>query len=182
MRLYSITLSNQGNLCNLRPTRYDQFKRPLLIVIQDMLIPTLTKLNNQQLMKAASHLNTFGKLAISANKLIYLDVDDAYINKLYPLLNDPQIKKPDYFKQDSVGAHVSVVYRDEDAFFDNKDLGKEYHFKIKELVIAEINLKNYYVLLLDSPMLRQLRVKYGLQEQLNFKNYLIDFHITIGVA
>jgi hypothetical protein len=146
-----------------------------------MLIPSIIKLNNPEIICTASHLATFGKLTISNNKLVYLDIDDAYIHRLFPLLDDEQINKPDYFKQDSVGAHVSVVYPEEHPLLDKRDFGKEYHFKIKELVIAEINQKNYYILLLDSPMLSQLRIKYGLSEKLHFKNHLIDFHITIAV-
>ena len=135
-----------------------------------------------KLMRAAKALKPFGKLARSANNLIYLDVDDAYIHQLFPLLDNTKIKKPDYFKEGSVGAHVSVIYPEEPAVIMEKYLGKEYHFKIKELVTAEINLKNYHVLLVNSPMLLQLRNNHDLPDKLNFKNYFIDFHITIGVS
>ncbi|WP_298626127.1 hypothetical protein [uncultured Legionella sp.] len=147
-----------------------------------MLIPSMVKLNNPELLRSASCLDAFGRLALSASKLIYLDIDDAYIHHLFPLLNNTEIKKPDYFKEGSVGAHITVAYPEEQSIFDKKDYGKEYHFKVKELVVADINLKKYYVLLVESPMLRQLRTKHGLPEQLNFKQHLIDFHITIGVS
>lgn len=147
-----------------------------------MLIPSMIKLNNPEVLHVASGLNSFGRLVISDNKLIYLNIDDAYIHQLFPLLNNEEIKKPDYFKEGSVGAHVTVAYPEEQSIFDKRDFGKEYHFKVKELVVADINQKKYYVLLVDSPMLRQLRTKHGLPEQLNFKQHLIDFHITIGVS
>jgi len=147
-----------------------------------LLIPNLIKLNNQKILRAASSLNTYGKLAISPDNLIYLDIDDAYIHNLFPLLKEENIKKPDYFNKGLAGAHVSVVYPQEPSHFDKKDFGKEFHFKINELIIAEIHVKKYFMLLLEAPMLRQLRVKYGLPEKLHFKNYVIDFHITIGVS
>lgn len=147
-----------------------------------MLIPAMKKINNPELLGAASCLNAFGRLVLSDNKLIYLDIDDAYVHRLFPLLTNAAIKKPDYFKKGSVGAHVTVAYPEEQSIFDKRDFGKEYHFKIKELVAADIYLKKYYVLIVDSPMLRQLRAKHGLPEQLNFKQHLIDFHITIGVS
>lgn len=147
-----------------------------------MLIPSITPLSNPEVLRATTSLAHFGKLAISHNKLIYLDIDDAYIHTLFPLLNKDLIKKPDYFKEGGIGGHVSVAYPEEQAVFDKRDFGKEYHFKIKGLAIAEINVKKYYALFLESPMLLQLRTKYGLPEQLNFKNHRIDFHITIGVS
>jgi hypothetical protein len=144
--------------------------------------PSLTPLHIPELMRAAKQLQCYGKLARSDNNLIYLDVDDAYIHQLFPFLKKEQIKKPDYFKEGSVGAHISVIYPEEPAVIMDKYLGKEYHFKIKELVTAEIHSKNYHVLLVDSPMLEQLRNNHDLPSKLNFKNYFIDFHITIGVS
>ncbi len=146
------------------------------------MLPLITKLNNAPLIQAAQALEPSGVLARSTNNLIYLDIDDAYIHQLYPFLNEGTAKKPNYFGQDLIGAHVSVIYPEETFIFDEKDLGKKYHFKIKELVIAEINLKKYYALLVNCSMLLTLRDKYGLPDQLNFKGYWIDLHITIGVS
>ena len=49
-----------------------------------MKTPLIEKLNIPQLISTASHLALDGKLAISGNNLVYLDVDDAYINRLFP--------------------------------------------------------------------------------------------------
>ena len=146
------------------------------------MIPSVIKLNNDVLIRKSSRLEASGTLARSANNLIYLKIDDAYIHHLFPLLQEKQIKKPNYFGKGLAGAHISVIYPEEAVQFDKKDLGTHYNFKIKDLVIAEINVKKYYVLLVDCPELRQLRNKYGLPDQLNFKNYWIDLHITIGVS
>lgn len=144
--------------------------------------PPITKLHNVPLLQAAQILEPSGVLARTKNNLIYLDIDDAYIHQLYPLLNREEAKKPNYFGPTLIGAHISVIYPEETFIFDEEDLGKKYQFQIKELVIAEINLKNYYVLLVQSPRLLVLRNKYQLPDQLNFKGYWIDLHITIGVC
>ncbi|MCL9683986.1 hypothetical protein [Legionella maioricensis] len=146
------------------------------------MIPPIIKLKNEQLIRTASSINTSGTLTRTSNNLIYLDIDDAYIHRLFPLLQEKEVKKPNYFGKNLAGAHVSVIYPEETFLLDTTDLGKKYHFKIKELVMAKINLKNYYVLLIDCPLLIKLRNKYGLSDQLNFKNYWIDLHITIGVS
>ena len=148
-----------------------------------MMIPSIIKLNNKQLIHKASHLPSSGTLTKSANNLIYLKINDAYIHHLFPLLQEKQIKKPNYFGKGLAGAHISVIYPEEAIIeFDKKDLGKQYQFKTNELIIAQINLKKYYVLLVECPELLQLRNKYGLPNQLNFKNYWIDLHITIAVC
>ncbi len=147
-----------------------------------IMLPPITKLNNTPLIQAAQTLEPSGVLARSTNNLIYLDIDDAYIHQLYPFLSEEAVKKPNYFGQNLIGAHISVIYPEEIFILDEQDLGKKYHFKIKELVIAEINFKKYYALLVNCPMLLTLRNKYGLPNQLNFKGYWIDLHITIGVS
>jgi len=146
------------------------------------MFPSITQLKNEQLLHSGSTLKCSGILARSANNLIYLDVDDAYIHHLFPLLTQPGINKPNYFGNGMAGAHISVIYLEENRVFNPQDLGKEYLFKINELVIAEMNLKKYFVLLANCPDLVQLRAKYGLAKQLNFKGYWIDLHITIAVS
>jgi hypothetical protein len=147
-----------------------------------MKIPAITKLNLPRLLDAASCLPSTGKLALSGNGLIYLDIDDKYIHQLLPLLQNQQIKKPDYFFEGGVGAHISVIYPEENKQFNQENLGKKSHFSVEDIVMAEIDLKQYYILLVQSPFLIQVRKESGLSKLLNFKNYLIEFHITIGVA
>ncbi|MDX1902345.1 MAG: hypothetical protein SFW66_10170 [Gammaproteobacteria bacterium] len=146
-----------------------------------MRIPLIKKLNIPELIDAASHLKSSGKLARSQNNLIYLDIENAYIHQLFPLLQNQQIKVPDYFGKDSAGAHITAIYPEENKKIDEDDLGKAHHFLIKDIVTANINDKIYYVLLVESPSLLKIRRKYGLSDQLCFKGYAIGFHITIGV-
>jgi hypothetical protein len=147
-----------------------------------MQMPKLTKLNMPGLKRAAKLLSVTGKLAISHNHLVYLNIDDAYIHQLFPLLKIPNIEKPDYFCIHGVGAHISVIYPEENKEFKSKYLEEEYNFMLQDMVIAEINLKKYYVLLVDAPALLNIRREHGLPDKLNFKNYEIGFHITVGVS
>lgn len=146
-----------------------------------MKTPLITKLNAPAIINAASHLKQRGQLANSKNNLVYLDIDDAYIHKLFPLLQEHQIKMPDYFSEESAGAHITAIYPEEGKRINKDDLGIEHDFSIKSVVIAEIGKKNYYVLLAESPSLLQLRRKYNLPDLLCFKGYSVGFHITIGV-
>jgi len=145
-----------------------------------MKLPLITKLNAPIIIHSASHLKQKGQLARSKNNLIYLDIDDAYIHELFPLLQDPQIKMPDYFDDGSVGAHITVIYPEENKSVNAHDLHQEHSFFVKDIVAAEIALKTYYVLLIESPSLLRLRRKYNLPDLLSFKGYSIGFHITIG--
>lgn len=144
-----------------------------------MKMPAIKKLHIPELIHAASNLPQTGKLATSDNGLVYLDIDDGYIHKLFPLLKDQQIKKPNYFGKKSAGAHISVIYPEENKKI---NLAKKYSFTINDIVMAEIGIKKYYALLLDSPSLLQLRRKCDLPDMLCFKGYAIGFHITIGVS
>ena len=145
-------------------------KKPL---IQTLYIPAI--------INTASCLELHGKLAISENKMIYLDIDDEYVHQLFPLLKNTSAKMPDYFGEKSAGAHITVIYPEENIKIDEKDLGVMHHFTFRELVTAEIGAKTYYVVLVDAPSLLQLRRDYQLTDHLNFKGYAIGFHITIGV-
>lgn len=139
------------------------------------------KLNNHALIDAALKLDNVGCLIKNEANLIYLDIDDNYIHQLLPLLGDKKIKSPDYFNEHLIGAHISVVYPDEIKLIADKDLGGKHHFKIKEAYTAKLDLKNYYVLTVDAPSLLELRRKYALPDLLSFKDYGVEFHITIGV-
>lgn len=129
-----------------------------------------------------SRLPTQGKLAETVEGLVYLDIDDRYIHDVFDLLKHTTAQKPPYFDTEhhGVGAHISIFYPDENNNLHPDDWGKIHDFKIRELVSAEINDTKYFVLLVNSPSLVTLRLKYGYPKKLSYKDYLIDFHITIG--
>lgn len=146
-----------------------------------MKIPLIESLAIPDLRNAVSHLASEGALAISNNNLVYLDIDDAYVHQLFLLLQDREIKKPNYFGEKSAGAHITVIYPEENRQVNKEDLGQKHRFSIKNVVSAKIHLKTYYVVLVESSSLLSIRRKYDLPDLLCFKGYSIGFHITIGV-
>lgn len=145
------------------------------------MFPNITTLNLPKLIEVARRLPSKGSTHTTENKLFCLDIDDEYIHQLFPLLEGRQIKKPEYFGEKSVGAHITIIYPEERKNVHVNDLQKEHRFFVKDIVTAEIGKKLYYVLLIESPSLMKLRNKYGLPDLLCFKGYSIGFHITIGV-
>jgi 2H phosphodiesterase-like protein len=145
------------------------------------MIPNIVSLRLPKIIDAAQRLPSKGNTQTTANNLFFLNTDDAYIHQLFPLLEDERVKKPDYFGEKSVGAHITIIYPEESKNINVDDLQQEHSFFIKDIVTAEVGLKTYYVLLIESPSLLKLRKKYDLPDLLSFKGYLIEFHITIGV-
>ena len=142
--------------------------------------PKIFSLDNPILCDKALTLDAFGKIAISLNQLIYLDLDDAWIHTLFPLLQGDTLKKPNYFANDGIGAHISVIYPEEKKSIKADELNKLHFFRIKTLVRATLGTKNYYTLLVEAPTLIQLRKNYQLPELLDFKGYGINLHITLA--
>lgn len=145
------------------------------------MIPKIIKVDIPEIIQTANNLSLDGKLAISDNNFTYLNIDNNYIHQLFPLLKYNSAQKPDYFGKKSAGAHITVIYPEENKKINKKELNKKYHFLIKDLVTIEVNQKIYYALLVESPSLLQLRRQYHLPDMLYFKGYSVGFHITIGV-
>lgn len=132
----------------------------------------------------ASRLPKTGTLATNSEMFSYLDIDDGYITRLTPILQNkfPDVSQPDYFGLNSIGAHISIIYPNENTPLRREDLGKKYTFQIADLTRAELNSKCYYVLSIICPELLALRHKYGLPDQLNLNGALVNLHITIATA
>lgn len=145
------------------------------------MLPNIISLKFPKIIDTAQCLSLKGNTQLSENNLFYLNIDDNYIHQLFPLLEATRVKKPDYFGEKSVGAHITIIYPEENKNIKIDDLQQEHSFFIKDIVTAEIGKKTYYVLLIESPSLLKLRKKYSLPELLSFKGYSIGFHITIGV-
>lgn len=149
------------------------------------MIPKTTQLHIPKLLKCAQELSPSGLSAVSENNLFYLKIDDAYIHHLFPLLTTAllateKITKPKYFGEKSAGAHITIAYPEEIKKINAEDLAKKHNFRIKTIISTEIAEKTYYVLLLESSSLLELRREYGLSDLLSFKNYSIGFHITVA--
>ncbi len=145
------------------------------------MIPNIIPLKFPKIISSAKRLSSKGTSQTTENNLFCLKIDDAYINQLFPLIDNEHVKKPDYFGEKSVGAHITIIYPEENRNVNVHDLHQEHSFFVTDIVTAEIGQKTYYVLLIESPSLLELRKKYSLPDLLSFKGYLIGFHITIGV-
>ncbi|MDP1604812.1 MAG: hypothetical protein Q8M03_16290 [Legionella sp.] len=123
-------------------------------------------------------LSRVGSLLVTPDKLFYLDIDDDYIHRLFPLFHSlyPGVVKA----QKSIGAHISVVYPEENCLLPEDELEKHHAFEIRGAFSADLGAKRYYGLAVHSPDLIALRKKNKLSEKLHFKGQLIELHITVG--
>lgn len=120
-----------------------------------------------------------GHLECSAG-FVYVDVDDQYIHELAPLIQEEGFEEPPYFENaESVGAHITVIYPGEiTPIPEIQECGQPISFVPKTCqVIHPLKLQmidEMYLVIVESPMLDEIREKYGLPK----RQY--DFHITIG--
>ncbi|MFU8797278.1 MAG: hypothetical protein ACNA7Y_01035 [Gammaproteobacteria bacterium] len=143
-------------------------------------LPT-TQLHLPELTHVAAMLKSRGRLEESFGGLAYLNVDDAYIHQLFPLLHVPGVQKPNYFGRGSIGAHISVTYPEEGIIIHQKDRGQEYDFNLTGVFTSELKNRRYYILHVESPALLALRERYGLSKNPQFAGYWVNLHITIGI-
>jgi hypothetical protein len=143
---------------------------------------SMKQLSVPKLFDTVTHLSGKGHLKMNAFGLTYLDIDDNYIHQIFPLISDMSVMKPEYFGKDLVGAHISVIYPDEDISCHKADLNKEHGFTVIGLFSATIENKKYYFLKVKAPSLISVRRRHGLSNKLFFKNFWIDLHITVGVV
>lgn len=147
------------------------------------IIFNINELNNEILMKKACEFNAIG-VVMQQGEYSYLNIADKYVHELYPLLGDNiTAQKPDYFSADTpIGAHITIAYPEESILLKHEDIGREHIFSIKNLSHIILGNKEYFVLMVSSPSLAQLRIKYGLPEKPRYKGVSIDFHITIATS
>jgi hypothetical protein len=144
--------------------------------------PEIKSLNLPALLEAAKNLPNTGTLVNTPENYLYLDISDEFIHQLFPMLNLPNIEKPDYFEGKNTGAHLSVIYPEEKREINADDYGTEHSFSVLDVGVATLHKKDYYVLWVAAPTLATLRREYFLHNQLFFKGYWIDYHITIAVG
>jgi Swiss Army Knife, 2H phosphoesterase domain len=113
----------------------------------------------------------------ATERLVYVDVDDAYIHELIGLI--PDFEEPPYFGKQGVGAHITVIYPDEKcAISEIEECGETIDFFPKGCIAVHPpnwkEVEEVYLLIVEAPELDRLREKYGLPA----RQY--DFHITIG--
>ncbi len=127
---------------------------------------------------AQKNLNHTGKLKSKSDGYVYLKVDDAYIYKLFPML---ELKKEGFREVDnsrskeSPGAHISVFYSDEHV--KPQEIGEIFHFDLKQIKVVKTTKNTSFVVLeVDSPELENLRKKYFHSAKLHGH----EFHISLG--
>lgn len=155
---------------------------------------TCTAIDNLPLLNYAKNLPCHGflkytELPTTMGSYCYLKIDDDYIFKLFPLLKDPNIQKPNYFSPDNdSGAHITLVYPDEPHSDDIKEdikhhrIASSFPFEITGLIKVSTSNKTFFALTVLATELQRLRQQHGLTERLNFKGLFVPFHITIATA
>jgi hypothetical protein len=138
-------------------------------------------LDMPKLIKVARALPLQGYVEVSLDNLVYLDIDDDFIHKTYPMLLFPHIRKPNYFNENPIGAHISIIYPEEKIYLLPEDMHQKHQFDIEGLYSAILFEKKYFVLKVKSLSLTQLRLKYNLHEKPCYKKHSLEFHITIAL-
>jgi hypothetical protein len=122
----------------------------------------------------------WGILRESENGFVYLDLDDAYIHELIHFIEDDGFEEPPYFgKPGLIGAHISVVYPNEERSEGTIELGQMIQFTPLECKIIHPlkweGVEEVYLIEVDAPELDLIRAKYGLPKA------EFGYHITVGV-
>jgi hypothetical protein len=141
---------------------------------------------NQRLIQVAQQeLASVGTVRQTDQGFVYLDVDDNFIYKLFPLIdaNGHILKLPPYFNGDrQAGAHVTIMSASEvqkQNIGTLAESGQEIPFSI--IAFGSIaperwkGVERVWFLVIESPALDQLRIKYGLTPK------DISYHITVAV-
>lgn len=133
-------------------------------------------------MAAVKSLPTTGMIQIR-QKYCYLKVDDQYIHHAFPTLAAHfRMSKPKYFlPHDDIGAHISIIYPEEQVTLQPLFAGQIHSFHVKGLLKACYSEQIYYGFAVDAPSLIGIRSHHQLGSMPTFKGEKILFHITIGV-
>lgn len=142
----------------------------------------LISFSQPQAIEAVQSLSPQGILHIR-DHYCYLKVDDLFIHNAFkPLCTHFKMQKPQYFPpEDTVGAHISVIYPEEHTLPHAQFAGQSHTFQVSGLIKAHYGEQIYYGFSVEAPTLAQIRKQHGLQEKPIFKEQTILFHITVGV-
>ena len=125
-----------------------------------------------------NHLALSGELK-NLDGFVYVDLDDNYIHSLVEFIRDQGFQEPPYFGDGLIGAHITVAYPKELNNQIIEECGMPVSFTLRECQIVHPprwqDIEEVYLIVVDAPILDQLREKYRLPK----RQY--DFHITIGV-
>lgn len=126
-----------------------------------------------------------GVLKQKSNGYLYLEVSNDFIGEILPLIIAPGTIVPPhhYTTKTGIGAHISVMYEDEQInndIWEIAELGQEFIFSVMDLRTVKVSMnsktRKLWMIAVHAPELQQLRMSYGLPPKL--KGH--DFHITVG--
>jgi hypothetical protein len=127
-----------------------------------------------------NHLVQAGTLKKTPEGFVYVDVDDDYIRQLISFIQNDGFEEPPYFDgPEGVGAHISVLSKEEGKDLEIEELGQSIQFKV--LGCQRVHppqfkgVQEVYFITVEAPDLDLLRNRYELPKG------LYEFHITIGV-
>lgn len=152
-----------------------------LSAFQCSLDPKLAHQNDEKYLEALAYaektLPKNGKLVQRDDGYVYLKVSDDYIHDLYKLIKkEDSFKKPPYFRRDNApGAHISVIYKNENITV--KEINQNFDFELSRIkMVHQKEGVSYVILEVHAPKLEKLRESYGLSSKLHGH----EFHISIA--
>ena len=151
------------------------------VLIKERFLQKPTPLNCPQIHFGAKfQFNTKGQLQQASNGLIYLKIDEDFIDKLHPLIQEPGVIKP----SDSLGAHIPIISPEEWSGLELEHFNPSettHCFSILEcqkLSCGDLpDVDSVWVLTMHSPSLELLRENYRLPTKLHSQEFRVVFAI-----
>ena len=124
-----------------------------------------------------------GQLEQTKDGFVYVDVPDEIVHGFSAAIDNPDTKKPPYWTKsfNKVGAHISVISKDDAKDLDINEIGTEIEYTLDNM--RHLNpagwdeMSRVYFISVKSPQLESIRKKYGLPA----KDHGHEFHITVAV-
>lgn len=141
------------------------------------------KIESKEIEEIAKKINNVAQLCLKQNGFTYLNVNDAFVEEIAPLIPAENELDPISTGSKKMGAHISVFYEDEmigKQIWNPQEIGQWFAFEAKELRYVDRKTpkgkQRIWFIAVDAPGLERLRKNYGLKPKLQGH----DFHITIG--
>ena len=141
------------------------------------------RVESKEIKEIAKRINNVAQLYLKQNGFAYLNVDDAFVDEIAPLVPAGISLEPISTGGKKMGAHISVFYEDEmigKQIWNPQEIGQWFAFEAKELRYVDRKTpkgkQRIWFIAVDAPGLERLRKNYGLKPKLQGH----DFHITIG--
>ncbi|MCH9643861.1 MAG: hypothetical protein K0U23_03230 [Gammaproteobacteria bacterium] len=135
----------------------------------------ITPIDAPGLIASLSSLSKTGKIKSEQSGFIFAEIDNAFIDKSFPLLQMEGIRKP------NMGAHISLAYPEEQVALKDNPINFINDFIITDVFSTVLDNKKYYALKVASLEIKKFRENLSLPEFLTLKGHSIFPHITIAV-